>query len=120
MAEESNTHYEFEKALVLQEAKRYRELVQYVLPYASSGDADAQVQMGFLYSIRLGVFPMWTKPNAGLRKLQSRIIRLHGTTWERSCMMKMKRDHGNVIGALSSWGSLRLGSRRVISASIGE
>ena len=55
MAEESNTHYEFKKALVLLEAKQYRKLLQYALPYATAGDADAQVQMGLLYSFGLGV-----------------------------------------------------------------
>jgi TPR repeat protein len=55
LGEQSNCHYEFEKALVLLEAKQYLELVQYALPYATAGDADAQVQMGFLYSFGLGV-----------------------------------------------------------------
>jgi TPR repeat protein len=55
LREQRDSQYEFEKALVLLGAKQYRELVQYVLPYATAGDADAQVQMGFLYSFGLGV-----------------------------------------------------------------
>jgi uncharacterized protein len=55
LGEQSESRYDFERALVLLEAKQYRELVQYVLPYATAGDADAQVQMGFLCSFGFGV-----------------------------------------------------------------
>ena len=49
MEEIENKNYDFAKA------EKRQELLEYVLPYANAGDADAQVEMGFLYSTGTGV-----------------------------------------------------------------
>jgi TPR repeat protein len=78
LAERSNSHYEFEKALVLLEAKQYRELLQYALPYATAGEADAQVQMGLLYSLGLGVV---SDPDEAERWLMEAAEQDHPLAW---------------------------------------
>ena len=121
MAEQSNSHYEFEKALVLLEAKQYRELLQYVLPYATSGHADAQVQMGLLYSAGLGVVSDADEAERWLMKAaeQNHALAwnnlgtlLHGKDEERSreCYRRAVE-----LGFAPGWRS-----SRVISASMGE
>jgi hypothetical protein len=106
LGEESETQYNFEKALVLLEAKQYRELLDYVLPYATAGNADAQVQMGFLYSVGFGVMCDVREAERWLLKAAEQD---HPLAWNNlgTLLHESDIDHRCVIGALLSWDSLR-------------
>jgi len=62
------SNYDFEIASALLEKKNYEELLGYVLPHATAGDANAQCLMGFLWEHGLGVPPDLTQAERWLQK----------------------------------------------------
>jgi len=51
----ANDNYDFEVACALLDKKSYEELWSYALPYAKSGDSNAQCLIAFLHQFGFGV-----------------------------------------------------------------